>query len=68
MVTNASDERSVFASGAMLASFVWFYALSLSAAKMAHILSKAKIKVMIDLFVGLLMYFIASQLLLTFAD
>ena len=59
------EERLLFASGTMLASLIWFYTLSLGAAKMASFLSKSKIKASIDFMVALLMFFIASQLLLT---
>jgi L-lysine exporter family protein LysE/ArgO len=54
-----------FAIGCMIASLVWFYGLAISAAKMSHILSRKKVKLGIDVVVGIVMWAIASILVLT---
>lgn len=53
------QDRWAFALGTILASFVWFYSLSLAAAKLAPTLSKPRVKQGIDIGVGLMMYLIA---------
>lgn len=55
-------DRASFAIGTMTASFVWFYSLSLGAAKLAHTLSKPRVKQGIDITIGLMMYVIAFLL------
>tara|TARA_Y100001956_G_scaffold11712_1_gene10847 strand:- start:2243 stop:2818 length:576 start_codon:yes stop_codon:yes gene_type:complete len=57
------DDRIAFALGTILASFVWFYSLSLGAAKLAPTLSRPKVRKGIDLAVALMMFSIASILL-----
>ncbi len=56
------SDRVAFAAGTILASFVWFYSLSIGAAKMAPTLSKPKVKCAIDLSVAGMMFFIAAHL------
>lgn len=55
-------DRTSFAIGTMTASFVWFYSLSLGAAKLAPTLSKPRVKQGIDITIGLMMYVIAFLL------
>jgi L-lysine exporter family protein LysE/ArgO len=57
------DDRIAFALGTILASFVWFYSLSLGAAKLAPTLSQPKVRKGIDLAVALMMFTIAAILL-----
>lgn len=56
------QDRIAFAIGTILASFVWFYSLSLGAAKLGPTLSKPKVKKGIDIMVAVMMFFIASLL------
>lgn len=60
-------DRIAFALGTMMASFVWFFTLSLGAAKLGPTLSKPKVKKGIDIGVALMMfaiaYVLASELL-----
>jgi L-lysine exporter family protein LysE/ArgO len=58
-------ERVLFATGNICASFVWFFSLSIGAARLGHILSRPKIKRTIDLTIALIMLTIAMQLLRT---
>lgn len=55
-------DRIAFAIGTIMASFVWFYTLSIGAAKLGPTLSKPKVKRGIDLAVAAMMFFIASHL------
>lgn len=55
-------DRIAFALGTMTASFVWFYGLSIGAAKLAPVLSKPKTKQAIDLIVAAMMFVIAFAL------
>ncbi len=57
------NERLSFAIGTIMASFVWFYSLSLGAAKLAPVLSQPKVKRGIDAVVGSVMFIIAATLL-----
>lgn len=57
------DERIAFAIGTALSSIVWFYGLSLGAAKFATTLSKPRVKQGIDLVVALIMFFVAASLI-----
>lgn len=57
--------RPWFAFGAISASFIWFYALALSAAKLSSWLSIPRVQRVINLFVGLFMWFIAYRLVLS---
>lgn len=56
------SDRLSFAIGTMTASFVWFFALSIAASKLAPTLSKPKVKVSIDIGVALIMFLIAASL------
>lgn len=55
-------DRIAFAIGTIMASFVWFYTLSIGAAKLGPTLSKPKVKRGIDLAVAAMMFFIATHL------
>ncbi|WP_428774108.1 LysE/ArgO family amino acid transporter [Vibrio sp.] len=55
-------ERLSFALGTMMASFAWFYALSLGAAKLGPTLSKPRVKQVIDMAVAAMMFIIAFLL------
>lgn len=55
-------DRIAFAVGTIMASFAWFYGLSVGAAKLGPTLSKPKVKRGIDLAVAAMMFFIASHL------
>ncbi len=57
------NERLSFAVGTIMASFVWFYSLSMGAAKLAPVLSQPKVKRGIDVVVGSVMFIIAVSLL-----
>lgn len=56
------NERISFAIGTVMASIVWFYTLSMGAAKLGPTLSKPKVKRGIDFAVAAMMFFIASHL------
>ncbi|EAR53233.1 LysE/YggA family protein [Photobacterium sp. SKA34] len=53
------NDRISFAVGTIMASFVWFYSLSLGAAKLGPVLSQPKVKKGIDLLVAAMMFTIA---------
>ena len=55
-------DRIAFATGTIMASFVWFYSLSIGAAKLGPTLSKPRVKRGIDLAVAAMMLIIASHL------
>ncbi|MEJ2764025.1 LysE/ArgO family amino acid transporter [Photobacterium sp. MCCC 1A19761] len=55
-------DRIAFAIGTILASFVWFYTISIGAAKLGPTLSKPAVKRGIDLAVAAMMFLIASHL------
>ncbi|UTM57784.1 LysE/ArgO family amino acid transporter [Photobacterium sp. CCB-ST2H9] len=55
-------DRIAFAIGTILASFVWFFTLSVAAAKMAPTLSKPHVKRGIDIAVAAMMFVIAAHL------
>ncbi|MEQ4621445.1 arginine exporter ArgO [Providencia vermicola] len=57
-----SQLRPWFTAGALTASFSWFFALSLLAAWFSPVLKKPRSQRVINLFVGLVMWFIAFQL------
>ncbi len=57
------DDRIAFAVGTLSASVVWFYGLSLGAAKLAPWLGKPHIRRWIDILVGIMMWVIAFNLL-----
>lgn len=56
------NDRLSFAIGTIMASFVWFYSLSIGAAKLAPTLSKPRVKKAIDIGVALMMFGIAIAL------
>lgn len=60
-------DRIAFALGTMMASFVWFYTLSIGAAKLGPTLSKPRVKKDIDIAVAVMMftiaYILASELI-----
>ncbi|ALR92448.1 LysE/ArgO family amino acid transporter [Vibrio sp. Vb5031] len=60
-------ERIAFALGTIMASFVWFYTLSIGAAKLGPTLSKPKVKKTIDIAIAMMMftiaYILASELI-----
>ncbi len=55
-------DRVSFAIGTIMASFAWFYSLSIGAAKLAPLLSQPKVKKGIDMGVGIVMFIIAASL------
>lgn len=56
------SDRIAFAMGTIMASFVWFYTLSLGAAKLGPTLSKPNVKKGIDVAVAMMMFTIAFVL------
>jgi len=56
------NDRIAFAIGTALSSIVWFYGLSLGAAKLAPTLSKPKVKKGIDIVVAVIMFIVAISL------
>ncbi|EKO3370755.1 amino acid transporter [Vibrio fluvialis] len=56
------NDRLSFAIGTIMASFVWFYSLSIGAAKLAPTLSRPRVKQAIDIGVALIMFGIAIAL------
>jgi L-lysine exporter family protein LysE/ArgO len=58
-------DRISFAVGSVIASFSWFFTLSMGAAKLGPTLSKPKVKQGIDLFIALVMFIIAFNLAMT---
>lgn len=59
------DAKIYFLIGAISGSIVWFSTLALGAAKLSVQLSKPKVKSTIDFIIGLVMWFIAWSLLIT---
>jgi len=59
------DAKIYFLIGAISGSIVWFSSLALGAAKLSVQLSKPKVKRIIDFSIGLVMWFIAWSLLMT---
>lgn len=59
------NAKIVFLIGAISASIVWFATLALGAAKLSVQLSKVKVKRVIDFAIGVVMWFIAWSLLMT---
>ncbi|AIS53781.1 LysE/ArgO family amino acid transporter [Vibrio coralliilyticus] len=57
------QDRISFALGTIMASFVWFYTLSIGAAKLGPTLSKPKVKQGIDIVVAIMMFTIALMLI-----
>ena len=58
----AGNDRVSFAIGTIMASFVWFYTLSLGAAKLRPTLSQPRVKKGIDIAVAMMMFTIAGML------
>lgn len=58
----SGSDRLAFAVGTITASFTWFFALSIAAAKLAPTLSKPRVKQGIDLAVAIMMFVIALML------
>ena len=61
----SGDAKIYFLIGAISGSIVWFSTLALSAAKLSVQLSKPKVKSVIDFVIGLVMWFIAWSLFMT---
>ncbi|MGF1766706.1 LysE/ArgO family amino acid transporter [Enterovibrio makurazakiensis] len=57
------SQRVAFAIGTVLASFVWFYGISLGAAKMSPVLSRPRVRQAIDVLVALMMLYVAFLLM-----
>ena len=57
-------DQYLFAAGAMTASVVWFFSLSLLAASFAQFLQKPATQIVIYTFIGIVMWIIAFQLAL----
>ena len=58
-----NDEHALFALGATLASFGWFFAIGYGAKALRGPLSKPLVWRIIDLFIGLMMFYLAYKLL-----
>ncbi|WP_028022948.1 LysE/ArgO family amino acid transporter [Enterovibrio calviensis] len=58
------SQRIAFAIGTVLASFVWFYGISLGAAKMSPVLSRPRVRQAIDVLVATMMLYVAYLLML----
>lgn len=58
------ERRYAFAIGAIAASFIWFFCLSLAAARMAPLLENNISRILLDLLVCAVMLLFASQLIL----
>ncbi|WP_375752568.1 LysE/ArgO family amino acid transporter [Vibrio sp. HN007] len=58
-----SNDRIAFALGTMIASVVWFFGLSIGAAKAAPMLSRPSVKKAIDIVVAIIMFIIAGSLI-----
>jgi len=56
------QDRIAFAIGTMMASLVWFFSLSIGAAKLSPTLSQPRVKQGIDIAVAIMMYVIAALL------
>jgi L-lysine exporter family protein LysE/ArgO len=59
------DEKLFFLVGAISGSIVWFTSLAIGAAKLSKQLSKPKVRSVIDFTIGLVMWFIAWSLFMT---
>ncbi|NOI31677.1 LysE/ArgO family amino acid transporter [Vibrio coralliilyticus] len=57
------QDRVSFALGTIMASFVWFYTLSIGAAKLGPTLSRPRVKQGIDIMVAIMMFTIALMLI-----
>lgn len=58
----ADQAKLYFTLGCMLASIVWFYGLAVAAAKFSDYLNRPKVKMVIDILVGIIMWGIALML------
>ncbi|MDW6001912.1 LysE/ArgO family amino acid transporter [Vibrio mangrovi] len=56
-------ERLSFALGSIAASFIWFFSLSVGAARFSHLLSRPGVRRCIDIGVALVMFIAAIQLI-----
>ena len=61
----SGDTKIYFLMGAISGSIVWFSSLALGAAKLSVVLAKPKVKQVIDTLIGLVMWFIAYSLLMS---
>ncbi len=61
----SGDAKFYFLMGAISGSIVWFSSLALGAAKLSVVLAKPKVKRVIDTLIGLVMWFIAWSLLMS---
>ena len=59
----AAAQRVVFAGGAMLASFIWFFGLAYGAARLAPLFRKPAAWRVLDALIGCVMWTIAGSLL-----
>lgn len=64
----AGNEKLLFLVGAISGSIVWFSSLAIGAAKLSKQLSKPKVKSAIDAGIGLVMWFIALSLFMTWLN
>lgn len=55
-------EKILFALGSLSASFIWFFSLGFGAKKFSHFLSKPVINRIIDIFIAIIMFFVALTL------
>lgn len=65
---HAGDAKIYFLIGAILGSIVWFSTLALGAAKLSTQLSKPRVKSTIDFCIGLVMWFVAFSLFMSWLD
>ena len=56
------SDRLAFAVGTISASFVWFFTISMGAAKLSHVLSKPKAQQLIDMLISAMMFILAFSL------
>lgn len=57
-----AGERAIFAAGAMTASFVWFFSIAYGARLLAPLFARPAAWRVLDLFVGVVMWWIAGSL------
>ncbi|WP_394211519.1 LysE/ArgO family amino acid transporter [Enterovibrio calviensis] len=57
------SQRNAFAIGTVLASLVWFYGIALGAAKLSPVLSKPRVRQVIDVLVAAMMIYVAYLLM-----
>lgn len=56
------DEKIIFVLGCMSASLIWFFSLGFGAKKFSHILSKPTVSRFVDIFIAVVMFFVAWTL------